>query len=324
LDNLSEACSRSTEMIILLKRRLLIVGLVAALAAAAGWAVWRNTTFWNAARQTVPPSVAPANLGAPSAPGPSADEEGTLPAARWMRPPESEAIPQTAPQPAPRKVGPSRASPPPPRPSEVRHLPPAPSPPPEQTAQPRSQSEPGALPAAKSQAPAGEPAEVQGAPPLPERSPSERGDGSSPPTGTAAGTAGAGSAVGQGSGLGVSDGAGAASSAGPPGVAARVVPPRVITSAGTDYPVEAFRLTVRRQDLGGRLAVDGEEGTVGVRALVREDGMVGRVDVIASSGSAALDRAAAEAVKRWLFAPATRDGVPIDAYVTLRIRYVVR
>jgi len=51
---------------------------------------------------------------------------------------------------------------------------------------------------------------------------------------------------------------------------------------------------------------------------------VSRVDVIASSGSPALDRAAAEAVKRWRFAPATRDGVPIDAYVTLRIRYVVR
>src|SRR5205807_2494969 len=115
----------------------------------------------------------------------------------------------------------------------------------------------------------GEPAEVQGAPPLPERSPSERGDGSSPPTGTAAGTAGAGSAVGQGSGLGVSDGAGAASSAGPPGVAARVVPPRVITSAGTDYPVEAFRLTVRREDLGGRMAGGGDEGHVGVRELER-------------------------------------------------------
>jgi len=103
-----------------------------------------------------------------------------------------------------------------------------------------------------------------------------------------------------------------------------VVPPRVITSAGTDYPVGGFRLTVRRQDLGAGLAVDGEEGTVGVRALVRENGTVGPVDVVASSGSAALDRAAAEALKRWRFAPATRDGVPIDAYVALRIRYVVR
>jgi len=48
------------------------------------------------------------------------------------------------------------------------------------------------------------------------------------------------------------------------------------------------------------------------------------VEVTASSGSAILDRAAAEAVRRWVFAPATRNGVPVDAYVTFTIRYVVR
>jgi periplasmic protein TonB len=46
--------------------------------------------------------------------------------------------------------------------------------------------------------------------------------------------------------------------------------------------------------------------------------------VTGSSRSDALDRAAVDAVRGWRFAPATRDGAPIDAYVTLRIRYVVR
>ncbi|TMI84527.1 MAG: energy transducer TonB [Bacillati bacterium ANGP1] len=95
----------------------------------------------------------------------------------------------------------------------------------------------------------------------------------------------------------------------------RLVPPSVITQAGTEYPADAFRLTVRRQDLGTAFAFDGVEGTVGVRALVLADGTVARVDVSDSSGSAVLDRAAAEAVRRWRFLPATRDGVPIDAYV---------
>ena len=104
----------------------------------------------------------------------------------------------------------------------------------------------------------------------------------------------------------------------------RLVPPSVITQAGTEYPADAFRLTVRRQDLGTMFAFDGAEGTVGVRALVLADGTVAKVDVPDTSGSAVLDRAAAEAVRRWRFLPATRDGVPIDAYVTLRIRYVVR
>ena len=63
---------------------------------------------------------------------------------------------------------------------------------------------------------------------------------------------------------------------------------------------------------------------MGVRALVQADGTAARIEIIATSGSPVLDRAAEAAVRRWLFAPATRDGVPIDAYVTFKIRYVVR
>jgi protein TonB len=98
----------------------------------------------------------------------------------------------------------------------------------------------------------------------------------------------------------------------------------VITFAGTDYPGDAFRVTVARQDLGPSLFYQGTEGNVRVRALVRADGRLGQVEVATSSGSAILDRAATDAVRRWVFAPATRNGVPLDAYVTITIRYVVR
>lgn len=145
-------------------------------------------------------------------------------------------------------------------------------------------------------------------------------------------------------GEGAGSGAGAVSSAGSPPAAGegdrtggaagppdpstaepvQLVPPRVITFAGTDYPGEAFRLTVGRQDLGSNLVFQGTEGSVRVRALVRADGRLGAVEVAASSGSNILDRAATEAVRRWVFAPATRNGVPLDAYVTFTIRYVVR
>jgi periplasmic protein TonB len=108
------------------------------------------------------------------------------------------------------------------------------------------------------------------------------------------------------------------------GAPPRLVSPRVIDTAGTEYPGEAFHLTLRRQDLGSELVVQGAEGTVTLRALIAADGSVRSVDVATSSGSPVLDRAAAEAVRRWRFAPATRDGVPIEAYAILRIRYVVR
>src|SRR5947209_2415540 len=195
----------------LLGRRLLVVGIAAALAATAGWALWRSVGQWNGAPHTAPSSVAPASLGALGALGPSADEEGTLPAARVRRPPD----PTPESQPAPRH-GPSRASPPPVKPRGLRDLRSAPSPPPERPAQPRSQSDPGALPSAQSQGSAGRSSEAPVALPLPGRSPSESGDGPSPPLG--------------------------ASGAGSPGTVVRMVPPRAITSAGTEYPVEAFRL----------------------------------------------------------------------------------
>jgi len=106
--------------------------------------------------------------------------------------------------------------------------------------------------------------------------------------------------------------------------ASQLSPPRLLAATDADYPSDAFRLTVRRQDLGSGLEVEAAEGIVGVRVFVRADGAVSRVEIGVSSGSDVLDRAAADAVRRWQFAPATRDGVPIDAYVTLKLRYVVR
>jgi len=156
------------------------------------------------------------------------------------------------------------------------------------------------------------------------------------PSASAGGGAGAGAGsttgIGNGSGTGPGVAGEASPAAGAPPIPSeivqphvpRLIPPRVITSAGTEYPVDAFRLTVRRQDLGPALAFDGVEGTVGVRALVLADGTVGRIEVSISSGSDALDRAATETVRRWRFLPATRDGAAIDAYVTVKIRYVVR
>ncbi len=109
-----------------------------------------------------------------------------------------------------------------------------------------------------------------------------------------------------------------------PVVPPRLTPPRVIDTAGIGYPGEAFHLTLRRQDLGPELAVEGAEGTVALRVLISADGVARSVDVAASSGSPVLDQAAAAAVRRWRFTPATRNDVPIDAYAVLRIRYTVR
>jgi len=64
---------------------------------------------------------------------------------------------------------------------------------------------------------------------------------------------------------------------------------------------------------------DGEEGIVGLRVLVRQDGSVGDARVVAPSGSMRLDQAAQEVVKDWRYEPATMNGAPVEASVPVEI-----
>jgi protein TonB len=64
----------------------------------------------------------------------------------------------------------------------------------------------------------------------------------------------------------------------------------------------------------------GEEGALALDVLVGADGHVKDARVARSSGSARLDVAAVnEAKLRWRLRPATRNGVPFEQWLTLRI-----
>jgi protein TonB len=65
----------------------------------------------------------------------------------------------------------------------------------------------------------------------------------------------------------------------------------------------------------------GFEGTVLLRVRVLPDGTAGEVAVERSSGHEILDGAALRAVKLWLFSPATRNGIPVPAWVTVPVRF---
>lgn len=63
-----------------------------------------------------------------------------------------------------------------------------------------------------------------------------------------------------------------------------------------------------------------EEGVVVVRVLIGADGRVKRVEKI--EGDDAFFRAtAAQATKRWRFKPATRDGVAVEGWRTMTVRF---
>lgn len=65
----------------------------------------------------------------------------------------------------------------------------------------------------------------------------------------------------------------------------------------------------------------GESGTVMVRAQIGADGVPTSVDVANGSGSRYLDRAAVDAVRRWRFRPAMRDGQPVPGTVMVPISF---
>lgn len=117
---------------------------------------------------------------------------------------------------------------------------------------------------------------------------------------------GSGSGEGDATGQGADEGEGSGSQSGVP-----VTPPSVVSYVEPDYP--------------GRAMLDGTSGVVQVRITVNASGGVDAVSVSGSSGSAALDRAAVEAVYRWTFSPALdTHGQPMACTIYLPVNFKIR
>jgi protein TonB len=74
--------------------------------------------------------------------------------------------------------------------------------------------------------------------------------------------------------------------------------------------------------IGARLRA--QQGTVILRVEVGADGSVERAEVAKSSGFDSLDQSAMETVRtRWRFVPARRDGVPVESWCEIPIRFAL-
>ncbi|MBB1075871.1 energy transducer TonB [Rhodoferax sp. 4810] len=88
-----------------------------------------------------------------------------------------------------------------------------------------------------------------------------------------------------------------------------------VTSSPAAYlsnPAPIYPTSARQQ---------GVEGTVQLRVLVNASGQASVVQVARSAGANALDQAAVQAVRRWRFQPARRNGAAISAWVQVPIRF---
>ncbi|NZA26042.1 energy transducer TonB [Luteimonas sp. SJ-92] len=84
-------------------------------------------------------------------------------------------------------------------------------------------------------------------------------------------------------------------------------PPVAVDTPAPRYPSAALRR--------------GESGEVLLRVEVAADGRARAVEVVRSSSSRALDRAAVAAVRRWRFQPALHDGRPVAGTVQVPIDF---
>ncbi len=94
-------------------------------------------------------------------------------------------------------------------------------------------------------------------------------------------------------------------------VAPRTIEPKPIAGANPqpDYPRDAQRR--------------GQSGRVLLRVDVAADGSATNVDFVQRSGTPELDRAAMNAVRKWRFSPARRDGRAVPSSVNVPIDFVL-
>ncbi len=126
--------------------------------------------------------------------------------------------------------------------------------------------------------------------------------------GSGTGLTGTGNGNGFGSsGTGFGRGSGNGNGSGSFGAGIALTQARYRETPRPDYPESARR--------------DGREGRVLLRVLVDDQGRSKQVEINNSSGSDALDRAAAEAIKRWRFHPARHGDKPVESWLRIPIEF---
>jgi protein TonB len=120
---------------------------------------------------------------------------------------------------------------------------------------------------------------------------------------------GAGTGVGEGDGPGIGPGSGGGIGGGPYRGGSGIEPPRLLREVKAGYTEEA-----RQRRIAGDVLLE---------IVVRQDGSVGDVKVLQGLGSG-LNERAVQAVRQWRFAPARRQGAPVDVIVEVAVEFKIR
>lgn len=95
----------------------------------------------------------------------------------------------------------------------------------------------------------------------------------------------------------------------PPVLVAPAVDPRFADALQPPYPPAEIRR--------------GTEGNVTARVLIGADGRVKAIDIVKSPSDGLSEATRRHALSRWRFKPATRDGVPVEGWKTMTLRFQI-
>jgi protein TonB len=95
----------------------------------------------------------------------------------------------------------------------------------------------------------------------------------------------------------------------PPVMAGAEVDPRYADALQPDYPADMRRMAT--------------EGQVVVRVLIGTDGRVKQIELVRSPSESFFNVTRRQALSRWRFKPATRDGVAYESWKTMSLRFTL-
>src|SRR5438874_842196 len=110
-------------------------------------------------------------------------------------------------------------------------------------------------------------------------------------------------------GRGIGPGSGGGTGGGPYRPGSGIEPPRLLHEVRADYTEEARQRAIA--------------GDVVLEIVVRRDGSVGDLKILQGLGGGLNDRAV-QAVRQWRFAPAQRQGTPVDVIVEVAVEFKLR
>ena len=133
----------------------------------------------------------------------------------------------------------------------------------------------------------------------------------SAPLGATGGGGGSGTGVGGGKGSGIGPGEGGGTGGGVYRPGNGVISPRLVYEVKPNYTSDAMRAKI--------------QGIVTMEAVVNPDGSVGAVQIVRSLDQTfGLDQEAIKTVKKWRFAPGTRQGQAVAVLVEIEMTFTLR